>query len=71
MELSRLLGSERGQVLGSAPLLEKAISKEFCHEPKMEFCEDEPMALADYAEKRRKEHNDKVDKKRCIAVFEQ
>jgi hypothetical protein len=51
--LRDLLGGGRGQILGSAPILEIAIAEIFCLRLRMEFDKGEFIVFADYIEKLR------------------
>jgi hypothetical protein len=57
--LRDLLGGGRGQILGSAPILENAIAEIFCRKLGMEFDKGEFIVFADYIEKLRAAYGDK------------
>jgi hypothetical protein len=47
-ELRDLLGSGRGQILGSAPILEKVIAEIFCRKLGIEFDKSRGIVFVDY-----------------------
>jgi hypothetical protein len=53
VEMRRLLGSERGQLLGSAAILEETIAKVLCFKVGVEFEEEIPIILSKFVEKLR------------------
>jgi len=59
MELRRLLGSGRGQILGSAPILEKAILKALCKKLGLECQFEGPVNLAECVEKLKESYNNR------------
>jgi hypothetical protein len=63
-ELRYLLGSGRGQILGSAAILEKAIAKVLCFKLGMEFNEIGPILFVDYVRSLKEVYNDGANKDR-------
>jgi hypothetical protein len=57
MELRNLLGVDMHQILGAAPILEKAILKAFCIQLQVEFDEAGPASFTDYVKKLRRIYN--------------
>lgn len=53
VEMRKLLGSERGQLLGSAAILEETIAKVLCFKLGVEFEEQVPIVLSKFVEKLR------------------
>lgn len=48
MEMRNILGRDRGQILGAASILEKAILKALCIQLKTEFDEGSPASFANH-----------------------
>jgi len=59
IELRKLLGSGRGQILGSAPILEKAILKALCKKLGLECQFEGPVNLAEWVKKLKESYNNK------------
>jgi hypothetical protein len=57
--LRDLLGGGRRQILGSAPILEKAIAEILCRKLGRKFDKEEFVVLADYIEKLREAYGNK------------
>lgn len=57
MELRNLLGSGRGQILGSAVILEKAILKAFCIKLGLKYNLEGPIVFADCIRELREAYN--------------
>lgn len=57
MELRRLLGSGRGQILGSAPILERAILKALCKKLEINCQFEGPVNFAEYVKKLKEVYN--------------
>ena len=53
VEMRKLLGSERGQLLGSAAILEETIARVLCFKLGVEFEEQVPIVLSKFVEKLR------------------
>ena len=56
-ELRMILGTGKGQIIGSAPLLEKAIVKRLCKKLGLKFNERGPVNFAEYIKKLREYYN--------------
>jgi len=63
VEMRRLLGWDRGQLLGSAAILEETIAKVLCFKLKVEFKEQLPIVLSKFVEKMRAVYEDKKSPK--------
>ncbi|MGD0159781.1 MAG: hypothetical protein ABSB89_05725 [Candidatus Bathyarchaeia archaeon] len=61
VEMRKLLGSERGQLLGSAAILEETIAKVLCFKLRVEFEEQVPIVLSKFVEKLRGVHHKKKE----------
>jgi len=59
MELRMLLGSGRGQILGSAPMLERTILKALCKKLGMECQFEGPINLAEYVKNLKESYNNR------------
>jgi hypothetical protein len=57
VELRRILGTGRGQLLGAAPILEEAILETLCSEMQIKFDESEGKSFADRVERIRESYN--------------
>lgn len=56
-ELRMILGTGKTLIMGSAPLIEKAIIKRLCRKLGMEFNEKGPVNFAEYIRRLREEYN--------------
>jgi hypothetical protein len=61
-ELRYLLGPGRGQILGSAAILEKAIAKVLCFKLGTQFNEIGPILFEDYVKSLKEAYNDGANK---------
>jgi hypothetical protein len=66
VEMRKLLGSERGQLLGSAAILEETIAKVLCFKLGVEFEEKIPIVLSKFVEKLRGIYHNKKETVRSI-----
>jgi hypothetical protein len=66
VEMRKLLGSERGQLLGSAAILEETIAKVLCFKLEVEFEEKIPIVLSKFVEKLRGIYHNKKETVRSI-----
>jgi hypothetical protein len=66
VEMRKLLGSDRGQVLGSAAILEETIAKVLCFKVGVEFEEKIPIVLSKFVEKLRRVYHNKKETVRSI-----
>lgn len=57
MELRKILGSGRGQLLGVAPVLEEAILEALCAELKIKFDRQNASSFVDHIKKLREAYN--------------
>lgn len=57
MEMRRLLGAGRGQILGSAPILERAILKSLCKKLEINCEIDGPVNFPEYVRKLKERYN--------------
>lgn len=63
-ELRKIFGFGRGMMLGSAVILEQAISEKFCRKIGAKFSEKVPFVFASFIEKLREEYAE--GKRACI-----
>ena len=66
VEMRKLLGWDRGQLLGSAAILEETIAKVLCFKVGVEFEEQIPIVLSKFAEKLRGVYYNKKETVRSV-----
>ncbi len=56
-ELRKILGNGRGQILGSAPILEEAIAERLCIKLSIKFEGRLPIAFSNFIQQLKEKHN--------------